>query len=270
MLFSDIIRILYIDSGFFGKQPLFLKTLLENSVEKPDLITFADPTYKGYFIGNNLTELAPILIEAGLSKDKISNHIKSLYETKFKKVKTQKSHLIGKKYREALFEEASNKLNSINQENIADILAEELYNTIKEINDELSANSNVASSKAVTSDEMVAIRLLIGEISGIFKDLQDIGLSIYTIFSSEEREKQVNEKRKELADVRTLFIKKNKELRRYSLVFSELEDVFDKMINLSSIMEFEYSFFSNKDNPCIQQNNEYEKLLGKVKDAISG
>ena len=99
MNFKDIILLLYIDTGFFVSQPSFLKSLLQNSVENPEVLSFSDSTYKSYFTGNPLTELAPALIKANLSKDKISTYIESLYETKFKTKKLNiKTRLINKLY----------------------------------------------------------------------------------------------------------------------------------------------------------------------------
>lgn len=65
MNFETIINLLYIDRGYSKNQALFLRTLLQKSVNKPDQIDIAPSTLKEYFYGNNITRLAPMLMNAG-------------------------------------------------------------------------------------------------------------------------------------------------------------------------------------------------------------
>lgn len=149
MNFKDIILLLYIDRGFCGKQPSFLKSLLQNSVENPEVLSFSDSTYKSYFTGNPLTELAPALIKANLSKDKISTYIENLYETKFKTQKTQKIEYKDKTYKQALYVNVKDKFTDITSENMADKIAEAFYSIIKnEYNKLYNSNKDCSSGNS--------------------------------------------------------------------------------------------------------------------------
>lgn len=155
MNFETIINLLYIDRGYSKNQALFLRTLLQKSVNKPDQIDIAPSTLKEYFYGNNITRLAPMLMNAGLSVDKLSAHIESLYETKHKATKTYQDHFFGKSYKEELFERAKKVFPDITLDNMSKRLADTFYTIIKNRCAEIAAkNANKHSNPKAHVDDV--------------------------------------------------------------------------------------------------------------------
>lgn len=161
MNFKAIIELLYIDRGYSNNQALFLRELLLSSVNKPDKINIADATLKGYFYGNNITSLAPMLIKAELNVDKLSAYIDSLYDTKHKNTPTYQKRFLDKSYKEALFEKAKKYFPDITFNNMSKRLADTFYTIVNNTYAEIVAKDMDKSSNTETHVEDTYNRLIV-------------------------------------------------------------------------------------------------------------
>lgn len=132
MTFQEIIKLLYVSSGYSKTQSAFLSKLLKGCVDNSNKIFLSDSALKGFFHGNNITNIAHTLIEAGLSVDKISKYIESLYEKQHNDSLTYNKRFNGKTYKDSLFEEAQKIFPDITEDNMSTVLANEFYKIIED------------------------------------------------------------------------------------------------------------------------------------------
>lgn len=132
MTFQEIITLLYVNSAYFKTQSKFLSDLLKGSVDDSNKVSLSDSALKGFFQGNNITNLAHQLFTAGFSIDNLSNYIESLYEKPHKDTPTYKEKFKGKTYKEALYERAKKKFSAITQDNMSTVLAEQFYKILED------------------------------------------------------------------------------------------------------------------------------------------
>lgn len=130
MTFKEIITLLYI-KGYYESQNAFLLELLKGSVDEPNIIFLSKSTLKGFFQGNEITELAPLLFHAKFSVDKLSKYIEKLYETKHKDTPTYRERFNGKTYKTALYEKVATKFKEITEDNMSTVLSEKFYEVIE-------------------------------------------------------------------------------------------------------------------------------------------
>ena len=135
MKIDSILKILYI-RGYFKDQPSFLEKLLKGSVNEENKVSFSESYLKGLFVGNDIDEQAPMLIEAGFTEDNNANYIKSLYPLKHIDSDTYNKRFGEKTYQDALYENIkdnySNEFSNINKDDMAEKIAFMLYNIIYE------------------------------------------------------------------------------------------------------------------------------------------
>ena len=81
MTIREFVDLFYIKS-YLKNQDRAFKNLVKGSVESYDLLTYDDDSYHGILAGNNPHMFAKQVIDAGLTVEKISHHIETLYPIK--------------------------------------------------------------------------------------------------------------------------------------------------------------------------------------------
>lgn len=142
MTFQVIIKLIYVSSGYSTTQPMFLSDFFKGIVTDSEKISLSESSLKGFFHGNNITNIAHTLIEAGLSVDKISKYIESLYEKQHNDSLTYNKKFNGKTYKDSLFEEAQKIFPDITQDNMSTVLAEQFYKIIEDACNKYTANDS--------------------------------------------------------------------------------------------------------------------------------
>lgn len=141
MTIREFVDLFYIKS-YLKNQDQAFKNLVKGSVESYDLLTYDDDSYHGILAGNNPHMFAKQVIDAGLTVEKISHHIETLYPIKHNGSVKAKEQYQNKTYQEALFDQIKDKFDGITLENMSDILANALFTIMQdEANEKESATS---------------------------------------------------------------------------------------------------------------------------------
>lgn len=141
MTIREFVDLFYIKS-YLKNQDRAFKNLVKGSVESYDLLTYDDDSYHGILAGNNPHMFAKQVIDAGLTVEKISHHIETLYPIKHNGSVKTKEQYQNKTYQEALFDQVKDKFDGITLENMSDILANALFTIMQdEANEKESATS---------------------------------------------------------------------------------------------------------------------------------
>lgn len=188
MKFKDLLSILH-DTAYVKKQDIFLINLLKGSVSEPDQIDIAPSTLKGYFQGNNITELAITLKNAGFSTERLTNYIEGLYELPHKDSGTFNTRYKDKLYKDVLYEKAKEKYPDILLEDMASYLAERFQEFISEainfdLNHKTQQATPIADINEVTVSETIRelktnnVDTFMTELKDLIYNLQDIGHKI--------------------------------------------------------------------------------------------
>ncbi len=130
MEFKEFVNAFYI-GGYLKPKTDALEKFLKGGVAYPDKLSFSENALKSYMRGDPIHTLASALIDAGLSTERISAYIKSLYETKHKGTPTYKERFGNQTYKEALFDQAKDKFDGITPENMSEVLAKEFFALIQ-------------------------------------------------------------------------------------------------------------------------------------------
>lgn len=163
MEFKELINLLY-ERGYFSSQAAFLKELLRNSVRSADKLSFADSTLKGYFSGNDITELADILNVSEFDVDLLREYIERLYTTEHKNTPTYNKKYGEKLYKDIILERSKEAFgDKITSENMSQVLSDkfnEIVDTkIKETNKKKSIpkSESAYSLYTISADEKKSI-----------------------------------------------------------------------------------------------------------------
>ena len=135
MEYKEFVNAFYI-GGYLKPKTDALNKFLKGGVASPDKLSFSENALKSYMRGDPIHTLASALIDAGLSTERISAYIKSLYETKHKGTPTYKKRYGNKTYKEALFDQVKGEFDGITLENMSEVLAKEFFSLIKAANEE--------------------------------------------------------------------------------------------------------------------------------------
>ena len=136
MDFKTYVHLIYL-KGFFQSQDDFVKKLLKASVEQPAKISISESALKGYIGGDPIHTLADTLVSAGISQERISAYLQSLYDLRHKDTPTFIARYHGQTYQEALYEkiqkdkQSKKALREIAMENMAEILAKSFFDLIE-------------------------------------------------------------------------------------------------------------------------------------------
>lgn len=185
MTIGNFVDLFYIKEYLHNKDLAFME-LIKNSVQNLNLLIYTKDTYRGIIYGNNIHEFAKSVMSAGLSTERISQHIKTLYSKRHNGTKKNKEKYQNKTYQGALFDQVKDKFEGIMLENMSDILANALFTIIqdaaKDIEPETASKprdaSRIVLSYTIPDDEKKAILNLCGLICG---SLQCIKQKIETI-----------------------------------------------------------------------------------------
>lgn len=185
MTIGNFVDLFYIKEYLHNKDLAFME-LIKNSVQNLNLLIYTKDTYRGIIYGNNIHEFAKSVMSAGLSTERISQHIKTLYSKRHNGTKKNKEKYQNKTYQGALFDQVKDKFEGIMLENMSDILANALFTIIqdaaKDIEPETASKprdaSSIVLSYTIPDDEKKAILNLCGLICG---SLQCIKQKIETI-----------------------------------------------------------------------------------------
>lgn len=153
MTFQEIITLLYVNSDYSKTHQEFLKKFFTGSVNDSNMISLSESSLKGFFQGNRITNLAPQLIEAGLSVDNLSNYIESLYEKQHNDTPTYNKRFNGKTYKDSLYEEAQKKFPDITEDNMSTVLANEFYKIIEDACNKYTANDSTNDVEQLDSKD---------------------------------------------------------------------------------------------------------------------
>lgn len=141
MTIGNFVDLFYIKEYLHNKNLAFME-LIKNSVQNLNLLIYTKDTYRGIIYGNNIHEFAKSVMSAGLSTERISQHIKTLYSKRHNGTKKNKEKYQNKTYQDALFDQIKDKFEGIMLENMSDILANALFTIIQdEANEKESATS---------------------------------------------------------------------------------------------------------------------------------
>lgn len=183
MTIREFMNLFYIKE-YLKNQDRAFKNLVKGSVERCDLLTYDDDSYHGILAGNNPHLFAKQVIDAGLTVEKISHHIETLYPIKHNGSVNAKEQYQNKAYQEALFDQIKGKFDGITLENMSGVLAQMFCDIIQDAAKE-SENaskprnaSRIVLSYTIPDDEKKAILNLCGLICG---SLQCIKQKIETI-----------------------------------------------------------------------------------------
>ena len=135
MEYKEFVNAFYI-GGYLKPKTDALNKFLKGGVASPDKLSFSENALKSYMRGDPIHTLASALIDAGLSTERISAYIKSLYETKYKGTPTYKKRYGNKTYKEALFDQVKGEFDGITLKNMSEVLAKEFFSLIKAANEE--------------------------------------------------------------------------------------------------------------------------------------
>ena len=120
MAFKELLRILH-EKAYVGRQDVFLLKLLKKSVSKPEIIKLSPSTVKGYFQGNNITELAVLLNDANFSVELLANYVlEELCELSHKDSPTYNARYGDKLYKDILYEKAKLYYDDIQYEKMSE------------------------------------------------------------------------------------------------------------------------------------------------------
>lgn len=141
MTIGNFVDLFYIKEYLHNKNLAFME-LIKNSVQNRNLLIYSKDTYRGIIYGNNIHEFAKSVMSAGLSIERISQHIKTLYSKRHNGSDKAQKLYQNKTYQEALFDQIKDKFDGITLENMSDILANALFSIIQdEANEKESATS---------------------------------------------------------------------------------------------------------------------------------
>ncbi len=141
MTIGNFVDLFYIKEYLHNKNLAFME-LIKNSVQNLNLLIYSKHTYRGIIYGDNIHEFAKSVMSAGLSTERISQHIKTLYSKRHNGTKKNKEKYQNKTYQDALFDQIKDKFEGITLENMSDILANALFTIIQdEANEKESATS---------------------------------------------------------------------------------------------------------------------------------
>ena len=191
MVFKDLLTILH-ETAYVGRQDIFLLKLLKGSVAEPDKIILGQSTLKGYFQGNNITELAVLLYNAKFSVELLEDHIKNLYELPHKDSPTYNKRYGDKLYKDILYEKAKKEYGNIPYEKTSKFLANEFNNFLKEAfgvdekydmpqeptSFDINDIKEVEITETIISVETNPVDSFMKELKGVIGNLQDIGHKI--------------------------------------------------------------------------------------------
>ncbi len=172
MEFKEFVNIFYI-GGYLKPKTDALSRFLKGSVASPDKLSFSEDALKSYIRGDPIHTLASALIDAGLSTERISAYIKSLYETKHKGTPTYKERYGNQTYKEALYAQIKDKFDGITPENLSAVLATEFFAIIQTT----KAESDIKALRRQTTD-IDRIKTFIRKIDQIVYEMIMIGRSI--------------------------------------------------------------------------------------------
>lgn len=219
--FCDIFKIIYIrgffENGSIGRdkyqsKPWFLLNLLKGSVSYPEDIRVTSSALNGYIGGNSMDSIIEDLIKAEFKKELLMDHIKGLYPTKHMDSKTYNNRYEKMNYGEALYQKASNEFEGMTMENMADILANEIYTSIIEDKDTISlppANRHI-DSYIFKEDEKTAIKNLCRAISTSLNKLHEPAHKINVLLSIIRNNVNDDKESDWIVDLK-LSVKKNQE-----------------------------------------------------------
>lgn len=159
--------------GYLKPKEDAVEKFLKGGVACPDKLDFSEPSIKSFIRGESKYRLASTLIDAGLSTERISAYVKSLYETKHKGTPTYKERFGNQTYKEALFDQVKDKFEGITLENMSDILAKEFFDLIQTA----KAESDIKALRRQTTD-ISRIVTFIQKIDQTVSELITIGRSI--------------------------------------------------------------------------------------------
>lgn len=178
MEFTEFANIIYI-RGYFKTKPEAMEKLFKGSVAEPGKVSVSKAAINGYLRGETISSLAITLINAGLSIDKMSSYIKSLYEKKHRGTPTYKERFGNQTYKDALYNQVKGKFVGITTDNMSEILATAFFTIIQDAANEKESEkaskpreaSEIVLNFTMTNDEKRAI-LNLCEL--IYRKLQDI------------------------------------------------------------------------------------------------
>ena len=150
MEFTEFANIIYI-RGYFKTKPEAMEKLFKGSVAEPGKVSVSKAAINGYLRGETISSLAITLINAGLSIDKMSSYIKSLYEKKHRGTPTYKERFGNQTYKDALYNQVKGKFVGITTDNMSEILATAFFTIIQD------AANEKESEKASKSREVSVI-----------------------------------------------------------------------------------------------------------------
>ena len=263
MTIREFVGLFYI-KAYLKNQDLAFKNLVKGSVENCNLLTYDDDSYHGILAGNNPHMFAKQVIDAGLTVEKISHHIETLYPIKHNGSGKAQEQYQDKTYKEALYVKIKDKTDGITLEKMSGVLAQMFCDIIQDAAKE-SENaskprnaSRIVLSYTIPDDEKKAILNLCGLICG---SLQCIKQKIETIDRKQHElrgpsEDKSNERWKAYLELELNTIKNDLEKQ-----YSELKEYcFDASKLLENRQHLHKSFKAIYDIATQIYKDEYKEI----------